>query len=294
MTNDDSTPPPDSAVVPPPKPFAWQPLTPRGVAAFAHASFSRVLVVELVIAGLAAAAVVWFLWAAWFPAVRQAAQQSPEQGTLRNQTLDSPLAAPAVLAENRPYLMFVLDLEGQRNASQTSDVVVEFHRKNFQVCSLFGCLRFDYPRDWTVEFNRLKLVPLWEAWEPILLCMAALSAMLVLLVAWALLATLYSGLVRLLGFFKDRDLNWAGSWRLASASLMPGALLLAAGVVCYGLGLVDLLRLLLLFILHFIVGWIYLAVSPLCVPRLPEVLPPGVNPFATPGSQPKPEPRPRD
>ena len=33
----------------------------------------------------------------------------------------------------------VLDVEKQNNASATSDVLLEFHKKNFQICSLLGC-----------------------------------------------------------------------------------------------------------------------------------------------------------
>ena len=48
-------------------PIAWEPLTPRGVAAFARARLSRLLLVQFVIASLAAAAVVWFLSDGLFP-----------------------------------------------------------------------------------------------------------------------------------------------------------------------------------------------------------------------------------
>jgi len=75
-----------------------------------------------------------------------------------------------------------------------------------------------------VDFNRPKLAPLWGAWEPTLLGLAALGVIVLLLVSWILLATFYSFVVRLLGFFKDRDLNWRSSWQLASAALMPGAI----------------------------------------------------------------------
>ncbi len=290
MANDDPTPaqPPGTAVgasLSPP--VAWQPFTPRGVAAFARASLGRLLVVELFFASLGAGAMVWFLATVWFPTVRQAIHQLPEQGTIRNQKLDSPVTFAATLAETRPFLIFVLDLEKQRNASQTSDVLVEFHRNNFQVCSIFGCLVFDYPKGWSVDFNRQSLSPRWEAWEPIFLGLAALLVAILLFLSWASLATIYCWLVRLLGFFKDRDLNWRRSWRLASAALMPGAVLLSGGIFCYGFGIVDLIRLLVLFVLHLLLGWVYLAISPLFVPRLPAIAPPGVNPFAPPPAESK-------
>ena len=49
--------------------FAWEPLTPRGVAAFARANFSRLLLVQFIVALLAAASVVWFLDDGCFPTI---------------------------------------------------------------------------------------------------------------------------------------------------------------------------------------------------------------------------------
>ncbi len=65
------------------RPVAWQPLTPRGVAAFARASGGRLLLVQLLLASLAAAVVVWFLQEAWFPVIHQAIGQLPGQGERR-------------------------------------------------------------------------------------------------------------------------------------------------------------------------------------------------------------------
>ena len=43
-------------------PFAWEPLTPHGVAAFARATLGRLLLVQSIIALLVAASVAWFLY----------------------------------------------------------------------------------------------------------------------------------------------------------------------------------------------------------------------------------------
>ena len=52
--------------------FAWEPLTPRGVAAFARASFERLFIVQGLFALLAAAAVVWVLSDGVFPVIDDA------------------------------------------------------------------------------------------------------------------------------------------------------------------------------------------------------------------------------
>ena len=68
--------------------FAWQPLTVRGVAAFARASLGRLLLVQFIVALLAAGTVVWFLHKAWFPTIGEAIRQLPPQGEIRSGRLD--------------------------------------------------------------------------------------------------------------------------------------------------------------------------------------------------------------
>jgi hypothetical protein len=260
---------------------AWQPLTPRGVAAFAQATLGRLLLVESISALLAAAAVVWFLAAAWFPTVRQAIRQLPQQGVIRQQHLISSRSSATPLAASR-LLAFVVNVEDRRPGSLPSDVIVKFHKNDFQICSLFGCLVFAYPKEYSVGFNRPELEPWWGAWEPIILGMAVIAVVAALLLNWAILATLGFVVVRLIAFFKDRKLSWPGSWRLASAAFVPGTLLLIGAIVLYGLEMIDLIHFLLLLVLHFVVGWIYLIASPLTLRRSSGAAALPANPFAPP------------
>ena len=94
-----------------------------------------------------------------------------------------------------------------------------------------------------------------------------------------LLATIYLLPVKALAFFTNRDLNLCQSWRLAGAALMPGVLLMAAAILFYDFGFLDLISLGFIFAAHFILGWIYLFLSLLFVPRLPTA-PSRGNPFA--------------
>ena len=94
-----------------------------------------------------------------------------------------------------------------------------------------------------------------------------------------LLATIYLLPVKALGFFTNRDLNLRQSWRLAGAALMPGVLLMASAILFYDFGFLDLISLGFIFAAHFILGWIYLFLSLLFVPRLPTAPSKG-NPFA--------------
>jgi len=98
-----------------------------------------------------------------------------------------------------------------------------------------------------------------------------------LFASWLALATVYFPVAWVLAYFKDRRLTARGAWKLAAASLLPGALLVCAGIVLYGLGIADLLRLLVLWLAHFAVGWVYLVMAPLRLPRVTAK--PTANPF---------------
>jgi hypothetical protein len=246
-------------------PVAWQPLTPRGVAAFAGAPLGRLLLVQLIVALLAAGVVAWCLYRAWFPVISHAIQALPAQGEIRSGRLDWSGASPTTLAEGR-FLGIVVDLNHAGEARLPAHVQVEFGRDGFKVYSLFGYLERAYPGNRAVAFNRSELVPWWGAWAPPILAMAAGGVVVWLMVTWACLATCYTIPVWLIGFFGNRSCSLGGSWRLAGAALMPGALIMCVGILFYGLGALDLVRMTIISALHLAVAWAYLVISPLYLP----------------------------
>jgi hypothetical protein len=261
--------------------FAWEPLTPRGVAAFARAPLLRLLLVELMVAVLAAAAVIWFLHEVWFPTVREAIRQLPAQGEIRQGKLAWRGDSPVHLAGDR-FLAIVVDLNHEAEVGREADVSVEFGQKEWRFFSLLGYTAVNYPSGWVVALNQAKLEPWWGAWEPAILACAGTLVALGLMMCWALLATVYSPLALLVAFFTNRELTWRSSWRLASAALMPGALALTAAIFLYGVSVLDFVRLGICAVLHFVMGWIYLFVSPLFLPRHPSAQALKGNPFAAP------------
>ncbi len=258
-------------------PFAWQPLTFRGVAAFASATFGRVLLVQFIVALLAAGLVVWFVHKAWFPTVGEAIRNLPLEGTIDSGHLEWPGPSSECLAEGR-FLALVVDLDHTDEAHSPAQVQVEFGRQDFMVFSLFGYFQSPYPRDRVVPFNRTELGPWWGAWAAPILAIVAGAVVAGLMVIWACLATLYWLPVWLIGFFADRDCSLGGSWRLAGAALLPGALLMCAAILTYGWGALDLVRLTAAGAVHLVMGWVYLVVSPLRLPRHPEANA-NINPF---------------
>jgi hypothetical protein len=257
--------------------FAWEPLTPRGVAAFARARLGRLLAGQIIVALLGAASVVWFLHDSVFPVVKNAIQNLPAAGKISAGKLGWRGDAPILLAEGR-FLALDVDLDHTGKINSTADVQIEFGRETIWSSALLGYTEIPYPPGETFSFNRTELEPLWGAWRAEILFLAAVATAVGLLASWWLLATIYFLPAWLMGFFTNRDLNFRASWKLSGAALLPGALLMAAAILLYDFGAVDLVQFGFIFGAHFVLGWIYLFVSLLFVPGIPAAQPSG-NPF---------------
>ena len=259
-------------------PIAWQPLTFGGVAAFSTAKAGRLFLVQTVVALLVAGAASWFLSVHWFPAVRIAIRELPDAGAIRDGQLVSPRDSAAPLVETR-YLCIAVDAMDTGVASSFADVRIEFHKTHWAACAFAGCVTRRYPAGEPIQFNRPEFEAWWGAWQPMLFGLIPVAIVAALFASWLVLAT-FGGLVAwLIAYFKDRQLSGIGAWKLAGAALLPGALLIAAGIVLYGLGIVNLLQLLCIWIAHVPVGWAYLAAAPF---RLPRAIPKSRrDPFGT-------------
>jgi hypothetical protein len=255
-------------------------VTPRGVAVFARASNGRLFLIQFLVACIVALSVIWFVYDAWFPTVRQAIQHLPDEGEIRAGRLAWRGSSPRILAAGT-FITFSVDLDHSGEVRSPAHVEVEFGRENFRVRSILGYLEMRYPQGWVMAFNREALGPWWGAWQPVWLVLLALGVILWLLLMWTVLAAIYALPLWVLVFFVNRDLNLSACWRLAGAALMPGALLMAAGILMYDFGIVDLVGLGFIGAGHLVLGWIYLFVGPLFLPRTVLVKETGKNPFAS-------------
>jgi len=259
-------------------PQAWQPFTPRGIAAFAHASSTRLLLAQLAVAALLAATVIWFLSVAWFPVVTDAIRALPNTGEIRGAKLNYGGTSAVRLAENG-RLAFVVDIRGTGNAGHVADFEIRFERDRVAICGALGCWYEPYRRGYRISFNRPELEPAWGAWRGPLLGLAALATIASVFVMWWVMALLYAPLVKLIAFYADRAVPWGSAWRLSAAALLPGATIVALAIVLYGFGAVDLPRFVLLYVLHGVTGFLLVLTSPLFLPRLPGARA-GRNPFS--------------
>ena len=262
---------------------AWQPITPQGVAAFAHAPWRRLLLVQLIVALLVGIATAWFIQLSYYPTITSAIEQLPVKGEIRAGKLTWNSAQPTVLAAGR-FLALTVDLDHAGQKRTVADVQFEFGRTNFFIHSLLGYAVVNYPRYWVFASNRNELEPLWGAWRPPILVLTVLGVTAALMASWYLLATLYAGPIWLLGFYLNRDLDWRRSWRFCGAALLPGAILMLFAISFYTLGVMDLVQLGFVYASHLVLGWVYLLVAIFFVRRVGETSAPK-NPFTSQSSK---------
>jgi hypothetical protein len=257
---------------------AWRPLTFGGVAAFAQATWRRLLLVQFVFAVLVAVAVVWFLDTAWFPTIQAATRGLPPTGEIQSGRLNLPDQPPQLLAEGR-FLAFAIDLDHAGAIRSPAQIQVEIGRTGVRCISLFGNLDCAYPREWIIAMNRGELEPRWGAWKAPASWMVFAGTIAVLLVNWLVLQTLFFLPAWLVGFFANRQLSLGGSWKMVGAALMPGTLIVVGAVCFYGFGFLDLVQFLAVFAGHLVLDLIFILVSPLFAPAIAADTAARGNPF---------------
>ena len=157
---------------------------------------------------------------------------------------------------------------GTREAGHTAELEVVFEKTRVVVRGPLGAWWQPYDPGYLINFNRPQLTPWWGAWRWAILALIAIATVASLFAMWWSLALLYLPLVKVIAFFADRAVTWGGAWRLAAAGLLPGACLMAAGLVLHGFGAVDLIRFALLYVLHVVLGFIFVITSPFFLPKL--------------------------
>ena len=267
------------------RPFAWQPLTPRGVAAFAGAPLGRLLLVQFTVAFVCAAAVVWFIEQAWSPTVKAAIDRLPAEGNIQSGLLNWKGNSPILLAESR-FLALEVDLAHQGQLRSPAHLQVEFGRNGLWIYSLFGRVQFPYPKTYVIAFNLEELRPWWGAWSPALLTAAGVAVIVGLMASWWFLATLYCLPIWLLALYCDRVLTLRGSWKLAGTALMPGALVMIGAIIFYAFGGLDIVHLIGAWALHLVLGWTYAVLAVLGTIRIQAKTALNSNPFARAGANP--------
>jgi hypothetical protein len=240
-----------------PPPTAWQPLTFGGVAAFAGAPLGRLLAAELMVAVMVAVSVVWFLHRSYCPVILRAIQQMPETARVANGTLQG---VPGTLIAESRFLAIAATPQAGREIGQDADLQIQLRQNDLCAGSVFWPdwgLDFNYGRGTAMNLARSNLEPWWSAWQPVLLLGTGAGVVLFLLLVWAALATIYMAPAKFIAWFADRYLSWSGAWRMASAALLPGALVGMGAILLYGWNVIDLVGLSFFGAVQMVIGWIY-------------------------------------
>jgi hypothetical protein len=243
--------------------FAAEPITPRGMVAFAYGSLVHLLIAQFLIASLVAVSVLWFFDDSGAPTIEKAINNLGGNGEIIANQLVWHGESPKVLAEER-VLALDIDLTHTNQVHCTSDIQVELGRGTIRISSLPGFVDFYYPDTpvgQTIPVSRDNLEPLWGAWLPEVKVVLLATVLFGLLALWTVLATVYWVPVWILSFLAGRDLGFLGSWRLGAAVLLPGGLLLALAFFLYDFAFVDLVQFCFLVCAHLLLGWLYLFVS---------------------------------
>lgn len=257
-----------------------EPITPRGVVAFAFYRAGWLWLFQFLVAGLVAAAVLTFFNTNFIPPVVQAIQGLGGRGEIYCGELRWAGPAPVVLAEQH-FLALDFDLNHSGHFHCTSDVQVEFGRDSIRAFSLLGYTDFYYPYNpptQIIPVSREALEPLWGAWLAEIQGLLVAGVVAGLLLLWLALGTLYWLPVWVTGWLTRRDLSLGAAWRLAGAAQLPGGLVLALAFVFYAYGVLDLVGFAVLVGVHLLVPWLYLVTGFFFLPRRPNKSS-KVNPF---------------
>jgi hypothetical protein len=251
-----------------PSPAAWQPFTFGGVAAFARAGVSRLLLAELVTAAIVGAGVVAFLQHAWVPVISQAIEKMPETAAITNGEF---IGFDQTLITETKFLAIAISPESTDQIGQSADIQIQFRPTDFRVGTSFRPnwgWEFDYGPGTGLALGRSVLEPWWGAWRPVLLAGIGIGVVVIMFGIWALVAVIYTVPAKLTALFADRELSWFGAWRLASASMLAGAFLVVAGIYLYSAQVVDLVGLVFIWAAHVVMGWVHLFGGVWASPRL--------------------------
>lgn len=258
------------------KAMAWQPLTFKGVARFAHASLNRLFLLQLAVAVAVACVTVWFVSLGWIPTLEQAIENLRPGAAIDRGRLLWPDDRAERLSEG-PFIEFTASPRGDGAIGQTADLQVELTASELKLRSLFGYLAIPYPAEGAVGLSPGEAGASWGAWKGPTLALTFLATLVSLSLSWLALGMFYSAPALLFGFYVNRPTVFAERFKLCMASLLPAALFFAAAMVLYAIRQLSLVGLLVAWLLHIVLGWAYVAIAML---QLPAERSPKGNPFA--------------
>ncbi len=245
---------------------AWQPFTGRGVAAFAAASTSRLLTLQILSAAALACLVVASLRQTLFPTLEHGLAQLPDQASLNRGHLDWPGTTAVRLAEN-PWFDWVVTPESADPLGQTADFQFELRPDKCRINGAFGHLDIPWVPGWELDLGRIPATSTWGAWRLPVQAIVGATVFGGLIASWWILATLWVLPAWVGCRSAGRKLRLGSVWKMAGAALLAGAAVAGLGLAGYTTGRWHLAGLLVSQGLHLMVGWLWLAWGIVATPR---------------------------
>ncbi len=255
----------------------WHPFTPGGAAGAAAAPRWQLRTALGMTAALAVGVWLSFLAQSWEPVIVEAIDHLDDGGVIRNGVLHPGGAVSDVTLASNRHLAIALRWNVAAPNDQASDVRIYLEIDRANICSVFGCIPISYLRWGDGPVGRTETGAWWRAWRPTFYVAAGLSYAFFLVVSWWLLVVVYAWGIRFLAFYLDREVDFAGAARVAQAALIPGALWLTAALHFHTRGWLDLIGLMIVFVMHLPVGWLYAGLACRKLPPRADVVP--ANPF---------------
>ena len=282
------TPLPEPQATTPPGVVAGQPITFGGVAAFAETSWRRLFIIQAIVALAGTAAMGLFLFGTLLPALDKAVTNLPENAYILRGELAWPDLDSVLLVDDHA-LAILVSPTGTHELGRATDIRVELRAKEFRYYSMFGYVVQPYPVNTKISLSRTEAEPWWGARRPFFIGGILVGTALGLWVTWMVLGTVYSLYAKFLAFWGNRKLSWSGAVKLSAAALLTPALVYSAAIAGYGLGLLPLEALLGAFLLHVVLGWIYVSIAPFRIGKEKVATPVAGMAASNPFDLPKPE-----
>ena len=251
------------------------PFTLRGVASFAQTGWGRLFAWQFIVAITLGSSVLLVLVQHWAPVMNRAiGEHMPAETGLKEGRLIWLDDEPKVFAHNK-YLCLAVDPEGAGDHGHMADVQIELRRGSWVCRSILGYSELEYSmQDWPL--TRKQFLPWWGSRRPFLLLGSGIVIGLLFWLGWIVLGLIGICPAKIVVFFTDRESELGKLWRMSSAALLPAGALLAMGFLCYAMGLLPMMGLLVLFPLHLILGGVYMFFSTFF---LPKAVVDSANPF---------------
>lgn len=249
------------------------PTTFGGVAALACGPWRPLIAWQITVALTSALILAWALDATWGRAIVHAAGNLPDSAEILGGRLRWPGTAPVIL-HHGPFLAIVVDPLGQRESALGADLTLSVEPDRLAFRSILGWLETPYPANGRLPLSRNEVLGELSAWMSPARFAAAATLFAILLLTWAVLATAYAVVVRVLSGRGGRVPYWGRAWRLCAAALLFPALLMSAAAGLYVIREIALPGLLMAHALHVVLGWVYTLGGLARIPR------PTTQPFA--------------